>query len=435
MDDDDLPLFRPRFGTRRVRADDRSLRSALLSRLPAAARRARAAAPRTPRAHVETHAPTLASRRVVVKARFVKLTAHGAVAAALHLKYIQRDGVERDGSPGVLYGPSGQVPTASFEQPRLGEEHQFRFIVSPEDAGELDLTAYVRRLMRHVEKDLGRDLEWAAVNHYNTEHPHAHVVVRGVDRDGHAVRFDRQYMARGFRERAQELATEELGPRTPEAIERTRQREITQERFTSLDQELERRAEEGRVARADLEKPGRTGHPAPPLVARLEHLEELRLAERVAPGTWTLMAGWKDRLRELGERQDIQKQMHAAVNGDPARYRQVRPGQPLDPEAPPDRAGAPALGRIRAKALGDELRGTFCAIVETADGAAYHVPLDPRTAASCRVGDCVTLSTVARSRVRPEDAILEAMARTTGGLCAPRRASPRASSWRRRRSR
>ena len=44
-------------------------------------------------------------------------------------------------------------------------KRQFRFIVSPEDAYDLDLTDYVRDLMKRVESDLGRSLEWAAVNH------------------------------------------------------------------------------------------------------------------------------------------------------------------------------------------------------------------------------------------------------------------------------
>lgn len=422
MPDDDLPIFRPRFGLRRTRPDDRSLRSALLSRLPRAARRLRAATRRRASFAMRGTGPT--ARRVVVKARYVKLTPHGAAAAALHLRYIQRDGVDRDGSPGALYGRDGPVPQPRFEEPRLGEPHQFRFIVSPEDAPELDLTEYVRRWMRAVEKDTGRPLEWAAVNHYNTDHPHAHVVVRGVDRRGREVRFDRQYMARGFRERAQELATQELGPRTPDEIQRARQREVTQERVTSLDRELERRAKDGRLSRADLEGPGRTGAAAPPLLARLQHLEELRLAERIAPSTWVLASGWKERLRDLGERNDIMKQMHAAVHGDPARYRVVRAGQPLDPEAAPGKPSRPVVGRIRAKALADEMRGNFVAIVEAPDGIAYRVPLDRAAAASSRVGDYVTLTTAPRSRGRPEDAVLEAMARANRGVCELRAADP-----------
>src|SRR5208283_3191458 len=72
---------------------------------------------------------------------------------------------------------------------------------------------YVRRLMATLERDLGRKVEWAAVNHFDTSHPHAHIVVRGIDRDGRELRIDRSYISAGMRWRAQELATEELAPR------------------------------------------------------------------------------------------------------------------------------------------------------------------------------------------------------------------------------
>jgi type IV secretory pathway VirD2 relaxase len=32
--------------------------------------------------------------------------------------------------------------------------------------------------MRQMEADLGTKLDWVAVNHYNTGHPHVHVIVR-----------------------------------------------------------------------------------------------------------------------------------------------------------------------------------------------------------------------------------------------------------------
>src|SRR5260370_4155353 len=135
--------------------------------------------------------------------------------------------------------------------------------VSPEDASDLDLTAYVRRLMTRIEQDLGRKVEWAAVNHYDTGHPHAHIVVRGIDRDGHELRFDRSYIASGMRWRAQEIATHELGPRHEFEIRRAHAREITQERVTSLDPELERLAQDGRGWARGPEPPPPVGAPRP----------------------------------------------------------------------------------------------------------------------------------------------------------------------------
>ena len=233
--DDRLGDFRPRIGRTdrgRERVASSPLRVAALVRRGHGRLGAKAAAGLPPTAGF---GPRHNARRVVVKAHVQKLGSHGAQSAARHLRYIEREGVEKDGSPGRLYGPEGAVPREVFEQPRLGERHQFRFIVSPEDARDLDLTSYVRELMVRVERDLGRSVEWAAVNHHDTEHPHAHVIVRGVCREGRPLRMGRAYIARGLRWSAQELATERLGPRLETEIRRAREREVAQQRFTSLD--------------------------------------------------------------------------------------------------------------------------------------------------------------------------------------------------------
>jgi type IV secretory pathway VirD2 relaxase len=266
----------------------------------------------------------------------VRLTASGAKAAALHLRYIERDGVEKDGSKGVLYGPDGPVPRQTFEEPRFGESHQFRFIVSPEDARELELTAYVRRLMARIEKDLGREVEWAAVNHHDTGHPHAHIVVRGIARDGRELRFDRSYVASGMRWRAQEIATQELGPRHEVEVQRAHSREVIQERFTSLDRELERLARDGGL---DLRSPQRHTRVDPSiLLSRLEHLETMGLAERRSANVWSQSTDWQKDLRELGARGDIlcrrkeaqsaAGRLAGAINVSAGRRRSHRGGNP-----------------------------------------------------------------------------------------------------------
>ncbi|MGD0680140.1 MAG: DUF3363 domain-containing protein [Polyangiaceae bacterium] len=361
--EDDFPVFQPRFGRREKAAretGDASFRQATL-------------------------ASGALARRVIVKASIVAPGERDAKGAALHLRHIERDGVERDGSKGVLYGPDGPARREDFTEPWPGEKHQFRWVVSPEDAGELDLTTFVRRLMAQVEKDTGRRLEWAAVNHYNTEHPHAHVIIRGVDRDRHEVRFDRAYISHGVRRRAQELATRELGPRTELAIRRAHVKEITQERFTSLDRALERRAVDQVVALPPRPRAERWGIDEATLIARLEHLERLRLAERLSPMSWQLADGWASELRELGTRGDIIKRMHVALRGDPARDRIAGPNQPLP--AMPNEFAERLYGRVAQKGLSDELRGSFYAIIETSGGADYHVTLDRASAERIREGD------------------------------------------------
>ncbi|MGA7119799.1 MAG: DUF3363 domain-containing protein, partial [Polyangiaceae bacterium] len=126
------------------------------------------------------------------------------------------------------------------------------------------------------------------------------------------------------------------------------------------------------------------------LIARLAHLEGLRLAERVSGTSWRLVEGWQKRLREHGSRGDILQQIHAAVRGDPSRYDAVRPGEALPPE--PGMASPVVTGRVAGKGLSDELKGTFYAVVETPAGRAYHVPLDARSAQTVGVGDLVSLA-------------------------------------------
>jgi type IV secretory pathway VirD2 relaxase len=416
---DDLPIFRPRFGKRAgrgARAGPRTFRNDLLARIALrgwGGRRRSAGALRA-----EAHRPD--ARRVVIKARVVRLTAYGAKAAALHLRYIERDGVEKDGSKGELYGPDGPVRRKTFEEPRPREKHQFRFIVSPEDAGELDLTAYVRRLMTRVEQDLGRKVEWAAVNHHDTGHPHAHIVVRGVDRGGQELRLERSYIASGMRWRAQEIATQELGPRHEFEVRRTHAREVTQERFTSLDREIERLAtERGRV---DVRTPKRRTRVDPSiLLSRLEHLEVMGLAERLSPSAWSLQEGWQKELRGLGTRGDIIKQIHDVVRGDVSHYRIVHAGEPLLAGA---REGQERLvGRVAGKGLSDEVKGTFYAVIEAPNGFAYHVPLDARTAEAVAPGDLVFFGTRAELAVRPTDR------RLLEKLESRPRAEPRERLW------
>ncbi|HXX70092.1 MAG TPA: DUF3363 domain-containing protein [Polyangiaceae bacterium] len=354
---------------------------------------------------------------MIVKAHVQRLGAQGAQAAARHLRYIERDGFEKDGSPGALYGPEGPVVRATFEQPRFGERHQLRFIVSPEDARDLDLTDYVRELMKRVETDLGRSIEWAAVNHFDTEHPHAHVVVRGVCREGRQLRMDRAYIARGLCWSAQDLATERLGPRLQSEIQRAHEREVHQERFTSLDRAIQRAAPERRVDAGSLSE-RRRGEPDPALlVRRLHRLESLGLAEKVGSTGWVLAADWQQCLRELGERGDILKQIHRGLHGgDPERFHVVRPGQGL-----PDGMGGveerAVVGRIVRKGLGDELHGrTFYAVVETPTGGAYHVTVAARAADALLVGDLVSLETRREPALQPVDRHLAEVAAAHGGV-------------------
>jgi hypothetical protein len=77
-------------------------------------------------------------RRVIVKTRVVRLKGADLSAAWAHLRYVQRDGVTREGQPGELYdAASDEADGKAFLERSGGDRHQFRFIVSPEDGAEL----------------------------------------------------------------------------------------------------------------------------------------------------------------------------------------------------------------------------------------------------------------------------------------------------------
>jgi type IV secretory pathway VirD2 relaxase len=182
------------------------------------------------------------ARRVTIKTRLVNLAKAGPRSTTAHLRYIEREGVDRQGGRGRAYGPmTDDADLAAFEERGREDRHQFRFIVSPEDAEQLDdLRTYTRHLMQRMEADLGTQLDWVAVDHWNTDNPHTHIVLRGKDDTGKDLIIARDYIAEGMRHRAAELATEWLGPRTELEIQQSMAREVEQERWTGLDRTLPR---------------------------------------------------------------------------------------------------------------------------------------------------------------------------------------------------
>ncbi|TIU28722.1 MAG: type VI secretion protein, partial [Mesorhizobium sp.] len=181
------------------------------------------------------------SRTVIIKTRLVRHHARGAPLAA-HLSYLRREGVTRDGEKARLFGPeTDQVDGGAFAARCGDDRHHFRFIVSPEDAVDMaDLKSFARDLMGQMEKDLGTKLDWACVDHWNTDNPHLHIILRGHADDGQDLVISRDYIKEGMRARAADLVTQELGPRTDLDIHRNLQRQVEAERWTQLDRQLVR---------------------------------------------------------------------------------------------------------------------------------------------------------------------------------------------------
>ena len=185
-----------------------------------------------------------------MKARVVKLNPQrgaalgrqfvSAKAVDAHLRYLERDGVTKDGEKGQAYSAERDVEDGrAFLDRGRDDLHQFRFIVSAEDGVELsDLRTTTRDLMQQMETDLGTKLDWIAVDHHNTGYPHTHILVRGVTDDGKTLNIAGDYIAYGIRERASEIVTRELGRQTELQVTKQLERQVDADRFTGLDRML-----------------------------------------------------------------------------------------------------------------------------------------------------------------------------------------------------
>jgi type IV secretory pathway VirD2 relaxase len=309
-------------------------------------------------------------RRVVVMTRVVRHHGQRFRAAPLsrHVAYLRRDGVTRDGQDARMFDArSDDADSRAFAERCEGDRHHFRFTVSPEDAAEMrDLRAFTRELMTDAERDLGTQLDWVAVDHWNTDNPHIHVLVRGRADDGKDLVISRDYISHGFRGRASERVTLELGPRSEQEIRSALEKEVGAERWTSLDAAL-RSASDEMAGIVDLRPPVERADLRRLMLGRAAKLERLGLAEPTGPARWTLKSGFEQTLRELAIRGDIIKTMHRAMSGvereaDVSRF-----------TLHGDETSAPVLGRLVERGLHDELKGSAYAIIDGVDGHTHYL--------------------------------------------------------------
>ena len=333
---------------------------------------------------------TPGQRRVTVMARIArhKGAHYRAAPLAKHIKYLERDGVSRDGRDASMFdAQTDRADRDAFAGRCEDDRHHFRFIVSPEDAGDMeDLRSFTRELMADAAKDLGTELDWVAVDHWNTDNPHIHVLVRGVASDGTDLVIDRGYISEGLRFRAEERVTLELGPRTELDIRTALEREVDAERWTSLDRQLEQMGQDA-AGLVDL-RPGGDADPEMRrlLLGRAAKLEQLGLAAREGPAVWALEPGAETTLRDLSVRNDIIKTMHNAISRDGGRFDVS--ALALHQDVPSESV----IGRLVERGLHDELTGSAYAIVDGVDGRTHHLRFkDMEMTGDARAGSIVEL--------------------------------------------
>lgn len=312
-------------------------------------------------------------RRLFLQTSIAVAGPSGTKAFAAHIAYIARDGTSERGGEGRIFDRSdNDASPAAFNARARGDVRQFRWLVSPDDAGEVeDLTRFTRTLMNQVERDLRREVDWVAASHFNTAHPHIHIAVRGGVPEVDELIIARRYLIHGLRHRAEEALTAELGYRRSLELAAETSRAASQDRYTFIDRDLKRAALSGEI---DLSQTGPT--PAKSSwacrLSRLSHLRTRGLAEHLAGPVWRLQPGWEDTLRKMGRELEHQQDVAAALGG--------RLDSGNLQEFPAHLPGAAVTGQLSAIAAARTPAGPHTIIVDGLDGRQWAARTSARAA-------------------------------------------------------
>ena len=375
------------------------------------------------------------ARRAIVKVRVVKLRNAKSSVSRGHLAYLQREGagVERaeglDGSAeltptrGQLYGPEDGVEVdgndfiersqESFDG--RGDPHQFRIMISPEDGAELarvngdgtpSLKETTRALMTQMEEDLGTRLDWVAVDHFDTAHPHTHIIARGVTHDGKGLNIAGEYISRGIRGRLEEELTRELGWKSELAIQQEMKREVDAMRVTTADRHISNSLDklnntiDLRAGSAASTFPADSSMNRHILIGRMKHLEKMGLAQSKYDGLWRVEKHAFKTLGQIEQREQLAKEIHGAME----RANIQRSVRPHDGRESYDGSlsNHRVIGRVIAKTLGrgegmDPDAKGGCKVRFIIDGTDGYVStvetgMDTRAGEAAKVGSIIEVS-------------------------------------------
>ncbi len=337
----------------------------------------------------EPHAFT---QRSVVKVSYARNARSASWAA--HGRYLAREGAQREDAKGLGFDSTRDDINLSqllAGWQKAGDPRLFRIIVSPENGAAMDLKEHARELVAQMERDLGTRLEWAAIDHHDTDNPHVHILIRGITEAGNALSIDRNYIKSGIRDRSQEIASRELGLRVERDILESRARVVTRDQFTEIDRALIGRADARNVVtfndgprRNDAARERQAQN-----VARLGFLECMGLARRLDRLSWRISPDLEQTLRQHQLSIDIIKtrarhldQIHDRRA--PLHITELKPGEQV-------------TGRVIGTGLENETTDRRYLMIEGNDGKLHYIRQTPaiekaRGEDRLKVGETVTLS-------------------------------------------
>lgn len=333
-------------------------------------------------------------RRVTVKARVVKL-AGKAGAVGVHLRYLERDGVSREGDRGRFYSTfANEADARAFAERGVDDRHQFRLIVAPEDGPAFDhLRDFTRDLMAKMEEDLGTTLDWVAVDHFDTGHPHSHILIRGITEDGKTLNIAGDYIAHAIRYRASEIMTRALGPQSEIEVRQQLALEVDAERLTRLDRMMLAQAKDHVIDLRQMEgQPALDPSHRQLLVARARVLERMELAEQAGPLSWSLAPHMEKTLTDMGMRGDIIRLMHREMTkAKEAPHVDAQSYVVHGVDGETVQMTGPVIGKVMKRGAADDDHERRYLIVDGIDGRSHYVDIGA-SAEPTPIGGMVSLT-------------------------------------------
>lgn len=353
----------------------------------------------------------LYSRKVIIKAKYVKNNG-GSFKEKIraHLSYIGRDHAGKDSTkPDLFSNEATQINIKNATEKFSQAEHNFRFIISPENGDKINLKEFSQTLVKNIETDLGVKLDWLAACHYDTNEPHVHLVISGKDKLGKKVLMSRDYISRGIRNRASQIVNKKLGIRSQQEVSKALEFDAVKNQKSILDVVIKNHIKDELLDTSRLDLRSQPFLSQELIESRLAYLASKEMASYESGHTWRINPNYTAELQQLSRTSTMLEH----ISGGPKLSKEnlkVISSKTLDDVA--------IKGYVVERGYIDESGNDQYLVIKTEAQTHFYVELEKYSEkARSKVGDLVSVTlTKPFAGPKSSDVNVDLMAKAHGGV-------------------